>query len=327
MGLQGQGINGGLGTLQRYIALVRPHHRAEHLRRQGQEPLLDAALDQLGRLHQVDQLGEQGLGQIDPPAAGPGRRLEGPADRGATFGPIHLHPLRRQGGDIGLGRADRHSIAMEPVAAAQPPTVHRRIAVGEAHRHHGRIEQGHQPAQRSAETQLPLAPAHEATTLQGADPDGDQLAQHLDRGAARHQGGGEHERTARGLPHLQGCGLDPAAAREAQRRLGGHPVAERLLGRRALVLLAAIPLLLRQPLHQHRQTARCPQAAQVAAGQAGGRECVRHQRLQLGQGQADEIGGQLLGTDLQQKGGHGGGRIGLTVCNRGGMDCGFNPLR
>ena len=305
IGLQGQGVGGRIGPQQGHIALVGAHHRAEHLRRQRQEARFDRPLDQLGRLHQVHQLVEQRLRQIQPAASLHGRLLQVLADPGGAGVPLHLHVMGGEGGGVDAGIGDLQGVVLQPMAAAEAVAAQRRIAFGQRHRHHLGIEQGHQPPHRAAEAALARPPAHEATALQAPQPGGDQRGQQRRGGLAPLQGARKDERALLRLAHLQGLRIHATAAGKAKGRLGGLAIAKRLLGRRTLALGAQIVLPLRQTLDGERQASGRAGAAHRRERQAQALQVHPNQLPQLGQGLPSEIGRQLLRADLQQKGGHG----------------------
>ena len=314
--LQRQRIGRAASLLQGHIALMGAHHRAQHLRGQRQEALLNGALDHPGGLHQIDQFVEQGLRQVGMAAAAERRLLEIGADGRAPCLPINQHAGGRHGRGVGRRRGDLHLVAVQAMAAAEAAAHHLGIAVLQPHRHHRVIEKRHQPADRAAEAEFTPTPAHEAPALQSADPARDQIRQHLRGGAAARERGGEHERAFGGLAHLQLLGIDAATSCKADGRRRRLAVPERLLGRRTLVLLAAIALAFRQARHQHGQTPGRPHDLHRVMLQPLVGEALAHRRLQLGHRQPGEIGGKFLGADLQQEGGHGSDQSGTTVCNR-----------
>ena len=93
----------GIGPIQRHIALVGAHHRAQHLGGQVEVGVGHGPLDQQGRLHQVGEFGEQLLGQIWPGPQGGGGQLHLLAN---DFGPllaVHLYTRSGEAGAVGLG--------------------------------------------------------------------------------------------------------------------------------------------------------------------------------------------------------------------------------
>ena len=304
VGVKGEGISRGITPLQGHIALVGPHHRAQHLRRQGQEALINTAHQQPGRLHQIHQLLEQGLGQVRDGCGGRRGGADGRADRAGAGIALHLHIGGGEGGGVGISAGQRQGVRAQAVTAAEAVTAQGRVAIGQHDRHHLPIQQGHKPAHRPAEAAFAIAPAHEAAALQPPDPAGGQFRQHLGGGPAGLKDGDEHERPLVGLADLQLGGIHAAAAGEALGGRGGLTLAEGLLGRRTLALLAAILLARGQALEPQGQA---PWGAiDPDRGRLQGRvdQILRHPPLQLGQGRSGEIGGQLLGADLEQEGGH-----------------------
>ena len=303
--LQGQGVGRRVSAQQGHIALVGAHHGAEHLGRQGEEAGLDRPLDQLGGLHQIHQFLKQRFRQIGAPARFGGGQLQVLTDPGGTDRAIHLHVVGRQGGGVDAGISDGDRAALQAVATTEPVAAHGGIALAELHRHHLRIEQGHQPAHRPAEAALACPPAHEAAALQRPEPGGDEGGQQFHGCLTPLQAAGEHEGALLGLADLQLLGRHTAAAGEAQGRLRGLPLAESLLGRWALALTGAVLLALGHSLDRQGQPAWRTGATHGRAGQPESLQVGAHLLVQLTQGLPCEISRKLLRTDLQQKGGHG----------------------
>ena len=88
------------------------------------------------------------------------------------------------------------------MASAFLASGHLRVTAFEGEGDHGGIQQGHQPAHGPRKTVFPLPPTHEAATLQGLDPKGDLLGQHLRAGATNLPHPGKHKGTFRCFPHL-----------------------------------------------------------------------------------------------------------------------------
>lgn len=131
------------------------------------------------------------------------------------------------------------------MAAAEAAALDAGIGGRQLHGNHPFIKQGHQPAHRPAEATVSLAPAHEAPSLQGIDPAGDQAAQQLDGGLPLLPDAGEDERPFRGLAHVKIGGGHAAATGEADGGRCRLPVHEGLLRRWPLALLFLIGLALR----------------------------------------------------------------------------------
>ena len=289
--LQRQGISRGVQALQGHIALMGAHHRAEHLGGEVQEALLDGTLDQAGRFDQIHQLLEQSVREIGPGRGGFGGGGDRLPDGGGTGLAIDLDIGGGQGADIGRGGVNHHGIGVESVAPADAIAVQGGIAIGQGDRHYRSIEQGHQPAERTAEAAFAVAPAHEAAALQAPDPGGRQLGQHLSGGPARLDGAGKDESPLFGVPHLQGLGIHAAAAGKSHGGGSRKAIAEGLLGRRALAFLAAILLPLRQILEPQGEPARGPIHPDGAAVDPGLGQIPPNPQLQLFEGRACEIGG------------------------------------
>ena len=236
-GSEGQGIVLGIGPIQRHIALVAAHHRAQHLGGQVQVGVGYGPLDQQGRLHQVGEFVKQLLGQIGPGPQGGGGTLHLLANQLGPLAAVHLHTRSRQALDIGLGMGNLYALRLEPMAAAVAVSPQRRIAALQFHGQQLRIQQGHQPAHRPGEAALPLPPAHEPAPLQRPNPAGNQLGQHAGGGAPRLLHRGEHEGPLGRLAHLQGRHANAATAGKALGSLGGNAIFEGLAGGGALALL------------------------------------------------------------------------------------------
>ena len=291
------------------------HHRAEHLGRQGQVGLGHRAFDQQGRLHQVGEFIEELLGQVGAGLQCGGGRLHGGSDRGGAALAIHLYPRRSKGFGVGAGRGDREAGGsrgsptslgpVQPMAPAQAAGAHLGITARQGHRNHGGIEQGHQPAHGPRKAAFALGPTHEASALQARDPGGDAGSQQLGRRQARLPHPGKYKGSLGGVAHLQGAGLDAAALGKTDRRRGGHPIFEGLGRWRTLAVLLQVGGAGGQVRHQQGNAAGGAGDRDLAMAQAPLGQVPVHQDLKLGQGQAGEIGGQLLGADLKQKGRHG----------------------
>ena len=305
MGLEGEGIRRGIETQQRHIALVGPHHRSQHLRRQRQKALLDLPLQQAGRFHQIHQLLEQGFWEIRSRLGLGGGGFDRGTDGGGARIALHLHIGRRQAGGVDVGARERQRTRPQAMATADAITHNGGIAVGQGDRHDLAAEKRHEPAQRAAEAAIRRAPAHEPAPLQHGDPGGHQLAEHLQRGPSSLLDGGEHERSPVGVAHREAGGVDPAAAGEPLRGGGGTAIAKGLLSRWPLAVFAAIRLTRRQIEKAQGQPPRGAVHTDGAGLQAGFRQVVFRAQAQLLQGLRCEIGRQLLGADLEQECGHG----------------------
>ena len=289
--LQRQGIGWGVQALQGHIALMGAHHGAEHLRRQGQEALLNHTLDQAGGFDQMHQLLKQGIGKIGSSIGGFGGCGDRLPDGGGTRLAIDLDAGGSQGGPIGRGRVDHHGIGVKTVATAEAITPHGGIAIGQGDRHHRIIQQGHQPTDRTAETALAVAPAHEAAALQAPDPGGCKLGQHLGGAPTPLQGAGKDEGPLVGVTHLQRLGINAAAPGKAHGGRGRKAIAKGLLGGWALAFLAAILLPLRKILEPQGEPARGAIHPDGAAVDPGLGQIAPNPLLQLFESRACEIGG------------------------------------
>ena len=190
------------------------------------------------------------------------------------------------------------------MAAAVAASPHRRIAALQLHGQQLRIQQGHQPAHRPGEAALPLPPTHEPAPLKCSNPAGNQLGQHAGGGAPRLLHRGEHKGPLGCLAHLQGLRSDAAAAGKANGGLGGKAILEGLAGGGAFALLHQVRLGQCHSRHADGQPARGAGNRDRPVLQPGGQQIAAHQSFQLGQGQPGEVGGQLLGSDLEQERAH-----------------------
>ena len=303
-GIQGQRITGRVPAIQRHVALMGAHHRAENFSRQRQVVLGDAALNQQGCLHQIGELLEQIVGQIGRGLQGSRRLLDAVADDGGPGGAIHLHS--HSGERVGIGRSagDDDRLILQAMAAADVAGCHRRIAAGQRHGNHLGIKQGHQPANGPREAAVAVPPAHETTPLQSRDPLGNDLNEQILCRATAFQHAGEHERALWGITDLESLRLNAAASGESHRCGSRAALLEGLRGGRPLAIVLQILGGGGETVHLNNQTPGSAGAGDLPMAQSGIRQVATHELLQLRQRKSGKVGRKLLCPDLQQKGGH-----------------------
>ena len=259
-------------VLHREIALVRLHARHQHFRRQFQEGRVETADARHRPFGQARILCQQTFGEA--------RTLRRPvANARYPFFRVELHEGRpqlrlivRESGDCeGLRRheavAARAGREVEPcLRAADVDAGRQRLAA----------EDGQHIAQRPDIAHRRIAPAHGFRPGEPARRIRHDVRQHLARRAARHLAHGEPE-LGLALP----AALALVEAREAGRLQEALHRPVRRADARALALLGAVRLALRQVLDDQRNPARRGEGPRASVCEVGFFQPIQHQAFEI----------------------------------------------
>ena len=281
---------------QRKIFLMRAHRGDQHLVRHRHELLVDAAHQHHRPFHQSGHLGQQAVVGTQRQPLGRRRRLGLGENDLSPFAGVQNHPGGFQLCRVIGGIADGEGAGAEESMALRQ--VSRRHA-GEAHRHHRPVQQAENALQRPHPAFRPAAPALGLGPGKGGQGLFHHILHHQRGGPAGAADDGEIKDPLAAVP-LFAVGQSDAGPLE--KAVDGGL---RRTDPGAAPLLGDIRRGRRQTVDDQGQAARRDERPHLPPGQAGGRQAIAHQALQILGGAGLHAGGNFLGKQFQQQLGHG----------------------
>ncbi len=281
------------------VALVLAHGGDQQFSGKRQVFLLEGAADRAGVLHQKGDFFEQLLVEVDLAADGMGRPLDLPGDH-------HLALLR-------IGNDEMALRLLQPVfqaAHGKRPGRHEAVAVrevaafdvAEAERDNEAVIESDQPMNRPGEADIQVLPAHRLLEGDAGNDPRQHLRQQVGGRPPLLHFGDENVRPLVGLRGGELRHLDPIGPGEAESGLGRVAVSvegnfDRRAGYRQFLTLLKTSHI----GHGDGDPARRRESADGTEADAGKLQLLAQQTLQVGHGDGQKTGRNLLGAYFQKQ--------------------------